>query len=120
MGRPDRAHDSEGKRTPEQAFGLTLRRIRLNRGLSQQALADKSGYHRTYIGLLEGGHKSPSLRTIFNVATTLQVKPSEIVKEVERLIVRTERRAAKADHSPLESRRGVSFRPFVRARPALR
>jgi transcriptional regulator with XRE-family HTH domain len=95
MGRPDRAHDAEGKRTPEQAFGLTVRRIRLNRGLSQQALADKSGYHRTYIGLLEGGQKSPSLRTIFNIATTLQVGPSKIVKEVERLVERTVRKTNK-------------------------
>jgi transcriptional regulator with XRE-family HTH domain len=62
------------------------------RGLSQQSLADKSGYHRTYIGLLEGGQKSPSLRTIFNIATTLQVKPSELVKEVERLVERKERK----------------------------
>ena len=90
MGRLAKAHDAKGDRTPEQAFGLALRKIRLRRGLSQQALADKSGYHRTYIGLLEHGQKSPSLRTIFNLATTLQVKPSEIVKEVERLIARTD------------------------------
>jgi transcriptional regulator with XRE-family HTH domain len=95
MGRQQRVHEAEGNQTPEQAFGLTLRRIRLKRGLSQQGLADKSGYHRTYIGLLEGGQKSPSLRTIFNIATTLQVKPSEIVKGVERLVERTERKTRK-------------------------
>jgi transcriptional regulator with XRE-family HTH domain len=67
---------------------LTLRRFRLKRGLSQQALADKSGYHRTYIGLLERGQKSPSLRTIFNIAATLNVKPSEMVDGVQRLIGR--------------------------------
>ena len=96
MRRPERAHEDKGNRTPEQAFGLIVRRIRLKRGLSQQALADKSGYHRTYIGLLERGQKSPSLRTIFNIATTLQVKPSEIVRGVERLVERTERKTGKS------------------------
>jgi transcriptional regulator with XRE-family HTH domain len=86
MGRQERTDEVRGSFSPEQAFGLTLRRIRQRSRLSQQALADKSGYHRTYIGLLEGGQKSPSLRTIFNVASTLHVKPSEIVKEVERLV----------------------------------
>ena len=54
-------------------FGIVLRRIRRDRNTSQQALADKSGYHRTYIGLLEGGQKGPSLRTIFDNTTALQV-----------------------------------------------
>jgi len=96
MRRPERADEAKGNLTPEQAFGVIVRRIRLKLGISQQALADKSGYHRTYIGLLEHGHKSPSLRTIFNIATTLQVKPSEIVRGVERLVERTERRTGKS------------------------
>ena len=92
----ERAHEDKGNQTPEQAFGVIVRRIRLKRGLSQQALADMSGYHRTYIGLLEHGHKSPSLRTVFNIATTLQVKPSEIVKGVERLVELTERKTGRS------------------------
>ena len=93
MGKLERAHESEGKRSPEQAFGKILRKIRLKRGLSQQELADKSGYHRTYIGLLEHGQKSPSLRTLINVAATLQVQPSDILRRIERIIARTEKRS---------------------------
>jgi transcriptional regulator with XRE-family HTH domain len=69
--------------------------MRLKRGFSQQALADKSGYHRTYIGLLESGQKSPSLRTIFNIAATLHVTPSKIVASVERLVSYREGRGRK-------------------------
>jgi len=96
MGRLERAHEVGRRLTPEQAFGLAVRRTRLERGLSQQALADKSGYHRTYIGLLEHGQKSPSLRTIFNIAATLQVNASEIVKDVEQLVERSERKTVKS------------------------
>jgi len=41
--------------------------------------------HRTYIGLLERGEKSPSLRTLFNLATTLKVSPSALVRKIEQL-----------------------------------
>ena len=89
MGKLERAHESEGKRSPEQAFGFILRKIRLKRGFSQQQLADKSGYHRTYIGLLEHGQKSPSMRTLIDIAATLQVRPSDILRSVERIAART-------------------------------
>lgn len=53
--------------------------------LSQEALALESGYHRTYIGMIERGEKSLSLRTLFDLATTLKARPSAILRRVERL-----------------------------------
>jgi len=47
------------------SFGLVLRQLRQNSGLSQEQLGFESGYHRTYISMLERGKKSPSLQTIF-------------------------------------------------------
>lgn len=52
--------------------------------MSQEELAHVSGYHRNYIGLLERGEKSPSLRTLFNLGGALSVRPSEILRRVER------------------------------------
>ena len=72
--------------SPEIAFGRVLRDIRKAQSLSQDDLGAESGYHRTYIGMLERGEKSPSLRTIFNLASTLKVDSSEIVKQVERIV----------------------------------
>ena len=56
------------------------------RNLSPDELGAKSGYHRTYIGLLERGEKSPSLRTLFNLSGSLQVQPSEVIRIVERVV----------------------------------
>ena len=74
--------------SPEAAFGRVLREVRKSRSLSQDELGAKSGYHRTYIGLLERGEKSPSLRTIFNLAATLEVSPSAIVRHAEKLVTK--------------------------------
>jgi transcriptional regulator with XRE-family HTH domain len=72
--------------SPEIAFGRVLRSIRQNSKISQDDLGAKSGYHRTYIGQLERGEKSPSLRTLFNIAASLGVSPSSIVRGVERAL----------------------------------
>ena len=69
--------------TVEDAFGLTLQDLRKVRKISQEELGFESGCHRTYISQLERGRKSPSLRTIFQLAVALKTSPSEIVLRVE-------------------------------------
>lgn len=80
---PRQPKPKKGINTPEIAFGQVLRNARKAAGISQELLADKSGYHRTYIGFLERGDRSPSLRAIFNLADTLKVKPSNLIRRVE-------------------------------------
>ena len=70
-------------RSIEKFFGLVLQQLRKERGLSQEELGFESGYHRTYISLLERGKKSPSLQTIFQLAKALKVEPSEIVERIQ-------------------------------------
>ncbi|MGK7344313.1 MAG: helix-turn-helix domain-containing protein [Candidatus Nitrospinota bacterium M3_3B_026] len=67
----------------ERVFGGVMRDLRKKRGLSQEELGFETGYHRTYISLLERGLRSPTLTTIFQLATALEVKPSEIIRQVE-------------------------------------
>lgn len=76
-----RVQDTEGI-SLEKAFGLVLRRLRQEVGLSQETLGFESGYHRTYISLLERGRKSPSLQTIFNISNALKIDPAELIKQV--------------------------------------
>jgi transcriptional regulator with XRE-family HTH domain len=76
------ASDIKGK-SLERAFGFTLRRLRQDRGLSQENLGFESGYHRTYISLLERGQKSPSLQTIFTLSKALKIEPNELIRQVE-------------------------------------
>jgi transcriptional regulator with XRE-family HTH domain len=52
--------------------------------LSQERLAELSGLHRTYIGQLERGKKSPTVKTIFDIGKALGILPSELIKEIEK------------------------------------
>lgn len=67
----------------EKAFGRVLQEIRQERGISQEELGFESGYHRTYISLLERGRKSPSLKTVFDIAMALKISPSEMIRRVQ-------------------------------------
>lgn len=67
----------------EKIFGEELRKIREQKGLSQEQLGFESEYHRTYISQLERGQKSTSLKAVFRIAHALGVAPSELVSRVE-------------------------------------
>lgn len=69
--------------TLENIFGQVLKKIRLEKGFSQERLADESGYHRTYISLLERGQKNPTLRTIFQLSKSLKINPSDLLQHIE-------------------------------------
>lgn len=68
----------------EELFGMVLQQLRKEKGFSQEELGFESGYHRTYISLLERGKKSPSLKTLFQLAKSLDVKPSEIIARIQK------------------------------------
>jgi len=73
-------------KSAEDFFGDVLKDLRKERGVTQEDLAFRSGYHPTYIGQLERGKKSPSLRAIMSLAGALNMSGSELLRRVERLL----------------------------------
>ena len=72
------------KSDPSVAFGELLRKRRTQQKMSQDALAAKAGYERTFISLVERGKTNPSLRSIFDLCTALDIRPSVFVRQVEK------------------------------------
>ena len=60
-------------------FGQNVQRIRKERNISQEKLAELAGLHRTYIGMIERAEKNITLCNIEEVAKALGVKISELV-----------------------------------------
>ncbi len=89
----DEKHDRRGDiDSVEKAFGLVLRELRMKREISQETLGFQTGYHRTYISLLERGVKGPSLRTVFTLAKALRVNPVEMVRLVSKRLPRASKK----------------------------
>ncbi|MBX3268336.1 MAG: helix-turn-helix transcriptional regulator [Acidobacteria bacterium] len=60
-------------------FGDRIRRLRTARGLTQEQLAELTGFHRTYIGMIERGERNLSLTNIATFADTLELRISELL-----------------------------------------
>ncbi len=54
-------------------FGNHVRKLRLENGLTQSALADRGLFDRNYIGMIERGERNPSLKTLIRLANALKV-----------------------------------------------
>lgn len=61
------------------AFGKVLRKLRRQRGLTQEQLGLESDLRRTYVSVLELGRQQPSLTTILKLATALGEAPGTLV-----------------------------------------
>jgi transcriptional regulator with XRE-family HTH domain len=64
-------------------FGDALRKHRTLQGLSQESLAEKSGLHPTYIGMVERGLRSPTLAAATKMARALRVEILKLIEEAE-------------------------------------
>ncbi|MFA6549480.1 MAG: helix-turn-helix transcriptional regulator [Candidatus Margulisiibacteriota bacterium] len=54
-------------------FGNKVRERRKKLRLSQEALADIAGVHRTYIGMIERAEKNATLESIEKIAKALKI-----------------------------------------------
>ena len=76
---------SREKRTREdELFGAVVRRHRLERGLSQERLAEAAGLSQRYLSVLERGENSPTLNVIVRLAAALDLSPSELLDAISR------------------------------------
>ena len=62
------------------SFSANLRREREALGLSQQALANLAGRHRTYVGSVERGERNISIDSVEALARALGVEAADLMK----------------------------------------
>lgn len=67
-------------------FGVMLRTLRQQRGLSQQTLAEFADVERNYIYYLEKGLSDPTLGVLIGLANGLGLNFSEFAEKIETII----------------------------------
>jgi len=82
-------YDTVVHATSSVGFGKSdQRELRAKRGLSQEAFADKCGLHRTAVGLIERGHRTPSLKTLLTISTGFGISLSELLRDVDKSVIK--------------------------------
>ena len=61
-------------------FGSAVRSIRLDKGISQETLADLAGMDRSYMGGVERGEHNIALININRISNALEVSISQLMK----------------------------------------
>ncbi len=66
------------------SFGALVRQLRLEKGMSQERLAELCGLHRNYIGAIERAERTPSIVTADKLSGTLDLDLSALFLKLER------------------------------------
>ena len=61
-------------------FGLRIRELRTKQNLSQEKLSFKTGFHRTYIGMIERGERNISAINLKRISDALEIPIIELFK----------------------------------------
>lgn len=64
-------------------FGQRVRTLRKEKGLSQEAFAERCGLDRTYISGIERGVRNPTLEVIMVIAAGLKVPLSALFENID-------------------------------------
>jgi transcriptional regulator with XRE-family HTH domain len=67
------------------AFVANVRERMAELGLSQSELAEQLGVTRSYVSQILGGHRRPGLDTLETFAKALQVKPEDLIRQLEKV-----------------------------------
>lgn len=80
MARPSPTHSG----SKELAYlGKAIRGLRLEVGLSQEALADEAGVDRSYIGGIERGEHNVALVNLVKIAQALKITTSDLLAKAK-------------------------------------
>jgi transcriptional regulator with XRE-family HTH domain len=64
-------------------LGESLQNARMTAGLSQETVATKADVNRSYLSLIEGNHKSPTVKVLLRICQAIGVPAAAIIAEVE-------------------------------------
>jgi transcriptional regulator with XRE-family HTH domain len=91
-------------------LGATVTELRIKKGLSQAALAEKLGYSLSYISKLERGQMNATLRALFDVADSLGIEADVLVKKIKQSFDKTRSKSRREKRLAVERRPTIGHR----------
>jgi len=67
----------------KQKLGIVIRKLRMDKHISQENLALQANIDRTYISDIEKGERNTSIEIVEKLANALEISISELFKQVE-------------------------------------
>jgi transcriptional regulator with XRE-family HTH domain len=67
--------------TLRRILARNLKRLRRERGLSQEELADLAGLNRNYVGMIERQENAASVDTVEALAEALEIKAAQLLEQ---------------------------------------
>lgn len=68
----------------KEIMARNLRRVRHDRKLTQEELADRAGLSMRYVGAIERGEVSASVTVLGQIADALEIEPGELLKKTSK------------------------------------
>lgn len=65
------------------SVGHVVRRIRRERGLSQEVFSGLAGIARSHLAMIETGTKQPNFETVWKIALAFEMAPHDLVALIE-------------------------------------
>ncbi|WP_246050388.1 helix-turn-helix domain-containing protein [Asticcacaulis tiandongensis] len=63
-----------------ETFGVNVRRVRAEKGITLEALAHEVGLAYSYVGEIERGRKNPTLDVVERIALVLDIDALELLR----------------------------------------
>lgn len=68
----------------KKAFGVTISKLRVEKGLTQERFSGLAGIARSHLVALEQGKEIPRLDTFWRIADAPEISPDELIRKIEK------------------------------------
>lgn len=68
----------------KKAIGKVIKRLRKEKGLSQEVCSGLAGIARSHLAMIENSTKLPNFETLWKLSFAFGMKPHELVKHIEK------------------------------------
>lgn len=65
------------------AVGMVIKRVREEKGLSQEVVSGLADIGRTHLSAIERGTRKPTMETFFKIANAMDIDASNLLKQIE-------------------------------------